>query len=251
MTPEGIAALREAEKGARERLEEAKRAAGVDEKKQPEKLAPIVPPLSLVRAPVFESDASREARYREEQARAQAKAKELLARRAGDALPPAFRWAELGAPLLAERVRNPPALPAAATLRADERAVFTGASGAGKTSLAAAASRHAAVEAGLELRFESAFMLSTARVKHPLGEGDPEIITQAERAGLLVIDELGSEEPRYREVLKEVIFARHWHSRATWVTTWMKLEDLAVAYGDGILRRIFQEATVIDCEGKS
>lgn len=246
-TDEKLAELREAEKGARRRRDDVVREAG-GEQKPPERIRPPAPVLEF-RAPP--ADPQREARLLEETARAEARAKARHARAVAASLPEAFRWAEFGAPALAGRIKNPAAVPLAATLRAEDRAFFTGASGTGKTSLAAAASRRAAIESGLTLRFENALAIATARAKHPLGEGDPEILAGSVRAGLLVIDDLGTEELRYRDVVKELIFERHWRARATWVTTWMTVEDVFKAYGDGIARRIFQDATEIKCGGKS
>jgi hypothetical protein len=89
-----------------------------------------------------------------------------------------------------------------------------------------------------------------ARSRHPLGEGEPDVITKALRADLLVLDELGSDEVVNGSAVKEIIYERHWQDRSTWVTTWMRPEQMSAKYGEGIGRRILEGAVVIDCGAK-
>lgn len=162
-------------------------------------------------------------------------------------LPKSFRWADFAnEALLVSRVGDG-ALRAAKALTGG-RAVFIGTSGTGKTSLAAACMRRSYLDRlndGTH-EFMSSFALSIARSRHALGEEAP-LVESAMQAGLLMLDELGSDDMVHGSCIKEVIFERHWHARPTWVTTWMTPELMGAKYGDGVARRVFEGATVIDC----
>lgn len=167
---------------------------------------------------------------------------------ANDVIPAAFRWASFAHPrILNARVQSAHAVEVALGLDGIERAVFVGSSGTGKTSLAAAAARKVIWQGAESVRFESSFRLSLARSRHPLGEGEPATVEQAMNAGLLVLDELGSDELVHGSCIKEMIYERHWRARATWITTWMSPEEVGAKYGDGVARRIFDGAIIIEC----
>ena len=169
-------------------------------------------------------------------------------------IPPSFQWAELGTRLLAERVPSAQAREASARSIQEPRIVWTGQSGSGKTSLAAALFRACAkrlVEMGVRAEFEPAWRLAGARARHPLGEGEPDIVQAAFRSELLVLDDLGTDKAVPSSPLEEIVFERHWNALATWVTTWMTTEQVSNRYGEGFARRIFQGALVIDCGGKT
>lgn len=208
-------------------------------------LKPLPPPSPEEIAARAAAEAERVERARAWEAEAEAR---LLASRHAAAeacLPPAFRWCHLDTPSLAA---SRAAVSLAARLTREERAVFLGPSGSGKTSLAAAAARQVALT-GASVRFESAMALAIARSRHPLGEGEPEDITRALKCDLLVIDELGTDELTHGSAVKEVIYERHWSALATWVTTWMQPAQVGAKYGDGIARRVFERAVIIDCGG--
>jgi DNA replication protein DnaC len=172
-------------------------------------------------------------------------------------IPPAFRWARLGAPELDERVGRHARDVVAARLgdmldRGGEtrgaRCVFLGGAGSGKTSLAVACFREAMLSesAGLGL-FTHAWRLGLSRAKYPLGQGDPPEFTAATSADLLVLDDVGTEPGSAPNPVAECIFERHAAGLPTWVTTGLTDAQIAARYGDGIARRIFEGAIVLDC----
>lgn len=138
-------------------------------------------------------------------------------------------------------------------------AVFVGPAGAGKTSLAVAAFR-ALVEGSYvrtrwdtsraRHRYTSAHALAKARAMHPLGEGESPLVLAALSAPLLLIDELGGEDPRYASAVTEVLYERHAEGRPTWVTTGVGPSELATRYGGGIARRLFEGAEVFRLQGR-
>lgn len=94
--------------------------------------------------------------------------------------------------------------------------------------------------------FVSAIDLGRSRSVSRLGE-EPEIVLDAMRAKVLVIDDLGAESPRDSEPIVQVIHARHDAEAPTWITTGITAEEIATRYGGGIARRIYEGAIVIDC----
>ena len=97
--------------------------------------------------------------------------------------------------------------------------------------------------------FAPAWRLGVARARSE--DSSPELLARALRADLLVLDDLGSERNVPSNPVPDVIFERHADDRATWVTTWMTPEKLTERYGDGIARRVFERAVIIDCGAKS
>ena len=45
----------------------------------------------------------------------------------------------------------------------------------------------------------------------------------------------------------DVLFERHAEGRPTWLTTAMTREAMAERYGDGLARRVYEGAKIIDC----
>jgi DNA replication protein DnaC len=181
---------------------------------------------------------------------AEFKRRETRERTIAGKLPPNFSWAAFEAPTLQRRVRNPRAIELATTSIDEARVVLTGAAGSGKTSLAAAMLRAHYVLRGGTIAFEPAWELATARSRHPLGQGEPDVVRHALDAEVLVLDDLGNEKPNPTSAVDDIIFGRHWGARTTWITTSKRPEEIAERYGDGIARRIFEHAVLIDCEGK-
>lgn len=163
-------------------------------------------------------------------------------------IPPAYAAAELDAAWLVELVG------ADTVARCHEaigvpRVAFVGPPGAGKTSLAAAmfklvarseTNRHEVARQ----RWVSAHKLAKARAGQPLGEGEAPIVEMCLDASLLVLDELGGEDPRYASAVAEVLFDRHEQARPTWITTGVGPKEIATRYGGGIARRVFEGAAV-------
>lgn len=78
----------------------------------------------------------------------------------------------------------------------------------------------------------------------PFGVDAAEII-EAERATVLVLDDVGSEgSDRSRiDAISEIYQIRHQDERPTITTTWLYPNEAATRYGGGIARRLFDEAT--------
>ena len=82
--------------------------------------------------------------------------------------------------------------------------------------------------------------LPLARLSHGLGDGEAELVKDAKRASLLVMDDLGWESRRAGadDVISEVIAHRYDEGRVTWVTTGLRPEQVSEKYGDAFVRRI-------------
>lgn len=167
-------------------------------------------------------------------------------------VPARFRWAvDAGVGDVAARVRadvelvrrgieNPPS----------SWLVFTGPTGAGKTSLAVAMLA-AWVRAGAfgrkGARFMEAAWLARARARYKLGEGEAPLVEQAIAAPLLVLDDLGAERDDRDGVLHDVVWERSNAERPTWITCGLPgrtLDDLAATlerrYDGGFARRVLE-----------
>lgn len=104
--------------------------------------------------------------------------------------------------------------------------VLAGPTGCGKSTGAALLVRRALGEfeasggercaCATDLVWARATEIAVAERQHALGAGEPELITRARRAGLLVLDDLGLEEPG---AVLPILSARYDECRATLVTT--------------------------------
>jgi DNA replication protein DnaC len=178
---------------------------------------------------------------------------------ARESVPQRFRWAKLDDPRLAKIV-GPRSLAAAHAAMSSERVALFGAPGSGKTSLACAMLRAlhdgATAEGAPEplIRrasrslFVSAYDLSKARARHPLGQGEAPLIEAALTASVLVIDDLGSERDGFQSAVTEVLYERHAECRTTWVTTWLDVAQATARYGGGIARRLFEGSRRINLD---
>lgn len=118
--------------------------------------------------------------------------------------------------------------------------LIAGPSGYGKTSLACAILRYVMDLDGPPspgCRFVFAPAIAKAFRESRFGDV-PEVISLCDRASVLVIDDLGAD-ARYRDILREVIQNREMVGRPTIVTTGLRENAVASAYGDGIARRLF------------
>jgi hypothetical protein len=164
-------------------------------------------------------------------------------------IPPVYRWCRFSAPELRERV------PAAAVLLGqsssqEPRICVMGICRAGKTSLAVSMLRNWVGSSGRSAAFLAAHKLGMARMQHPAGRGEPEIVELALRAPLVLIDDLGSERDHVQNALPDVIFERHAEDRPTWVTTGLTRDQLVKRYGPGVVARVFERAKVIRIAAK-
>lgn len=167
-------------------------------------------------------------------------------------LPASFAWCTLRSPDLYKRIFAKKALAQGEKARDEPRVVFTGPAGSGKTSLACAILRDRFVEKDEGFLFQPAYLLALARQRHKLGEGEPPEIEASLQVDVLLIDDLGMEKPGPTSVndIEIVIYERHLRGQSTWITTWMGREKVRERYGDGIARRIYEDATLIDCGAK-
>lgn len=165
---------------------------------------------------------------------------------------PALYSDALGSRELLDRVGRKAAVADTVQALAFPGIVWTGSSGAGKTSLACAAAREwARFQRGGRILFSRASELATASRYHALGEGRPKMVDQAIKADLLILDELG--EPMRAaqwDDVGEVVFARYEQNRPTWVTTWLAPDQVKSLYGDGFARRLFERSAVIACDAE-
>lgn len=167
-----------------------------------------------------------------------------------------FQWARPEAPELAQRVRpvdaqgkHPPlSLVLAALVDWYGPAYFTGAAGSGKTSLAVAALRGHFERHDRSVLFVPAYKLGVARIQHPAGQGEPDVVRRALKADLLLLDDVGAELQTANNAVPFVLQARHDANRPTWVTTGETKDQLAEKYGAGVQRRITERARIIRCE---
>jgi ATP-dependent exoDNAse (exonuclease V) beta subunit len=90
---------------------------------------------------------------------------------------------------------------------------------------------------------------SAARIQHPAGHGEPDVVDDAMKFPLALIDDLGSERDTAANAVPDVIFARHAEDLPLWVTTGLTRAQLRGRYGAGIVGRLFERATVIPVGG--
>jgi hypothetical protein len=172
-------------------------------------------------------------------------------------IPARFRWAfDCSAATLADRVSLAPVAGRLPTLRGARAAilahtgpavVFTGPSGAGKTSFAVACLRSSPRRAF----FVAAADLERARIEHSAGHGEAPIVARAMRAKLLVIDDLGQDKPSSVSAVEAVLLARHNADAPTWITTGLGGDAggvqaaIEARYNSGIARRLTEEGTAL------
>lgn len=171
-------------------------------------------------------------------------------------VPPRFAEAAFGATdLLASRVARHAAIAEALASIAASSVVLTGPTGSGKTT-AGVSMLHGGLAENfdraptLTYRFASAIALAMARADAPLGT-EPRAIRDAVEAGVLLLDDLGSEPARFVDVIAEIVMRRHDADRPLWCTTWLSGREIAARYGGGVARRLLERAHVIRCGGAS
>jgi len=176
----------------------------------------------------------------ERQARreAQGRANETLR-----SIPPVYRWARLGSEDLAKLVTQD-AIARATSDNGKLSIVFMGLAGSGKTSLACAILRAKADAAGAVGMFVNAFAVANARSQHPIGHGEAPVVKDAMRSKVLLLDEFGADHGRNTAVA-EVVHARYESQLPTLYTTGFSLVELKQRCGDGVVRRVFENAHVV------
>jgi len=159
-------------------------------------------------------------------------------------IPSGYRWAAFDAPLLRERVHAASVAVAEASC-GTARLCLMGVSRAGKTSLGVAMLRRWVASADRPAVFVHAYRLAVARIQHPAGQGEPDVVEASMKAPLLLLDDLGSERDHAMSAVPDVIFERDAEARPTWVTTGLTREQLVKRYGLGVVARVFERAKVI------
>jgi DNA replication protein DnaC len=160
-------------------------------------------------------------------------------------IPAYYRWARFSAPELRQRVPASALTAAVEYAWRHDRVCLMGASRGGKTSLAVAMLRRWVSHANKPAAFVHAYRLGVARIMHPAGHGEPELVEFAMRAPLVLIDDLGGERDHALSALPDILVERHAENRPTWVTTGLTREQLVKRYGLGIVARVFERATLI------
>jgi DNA replication protein DnaC len=164
-------------------------------------------------------------------------------------IPGLFKWAQLSAPELEQRVTLRRLTSSPTTIarldtnflfgRGGGQLMFVGPSGTGKTSLAIALARAWVTKFGRPGMFVSAASLGTARMRVGWGREAEEVL-EATSVPLLVLDELGGEGDVPRNPIPAILHERHAWERPTWITTWRSEAEVTKLYGDGIARRLFE-----------
>jgi hypothetical protein len=99
--------------------------------------------------------------------------------------------------------------------------------------------------------FVAAHRLGVARIQHPAGHGEAELVEAAMKAPLILLDDLGSERDFPTNPIPDVIVERHAQDLPTWVTTGLPREPLVARYGAGVVARLFERARVIHVGARS
>lgn len=178
-------------------------------------------------------------------------ARERCLRRAYESVPAALRWAREGSAGFQRLVIHPSCQKLIRWHRGLGNGLVTGPTGAGKT-VSAAALIHRVLDRVCErgatttdfdfarrVRFVDASDLARARRESRLGE-EPEILIEASRASLLIIDEMGFE-PWHCErdrALFDVLNERYSQGGYTIVTTGRTEVEFRQRYGGALVRRI-------------
>ncbi len=140
--------------------------------------------------------------------------------------------------------------------RAEGSMVLLGRTGAGKTACVVALARRIIETArgrrlplvdmqfAIGLRFISAKDLAQARREHKLGAGESPLEAMANRATLLILDELGYE-PQIDSTISDVVDARYRAGLPIIVTSGLTEVELAGRYGDAVKRRLCERGRVV------
>lgn len=160
-------------------------------------------------------------------------------------VPPAYEWAHLDAPELAQRVRPAGAIVAMRGELQQPWVVFYGATGTGKTSLAVAAVRERVKLTGEHWTVLLAFRLGLARLQHRAGTGEAALIEQALSADCLLLDDVGQESMTAINPISDIINERDAQRLTTWITTGLLREQVGERYNGGVARRMFERSHVV------
>lgn len=153
-----------------------------------------------------------------------------------EALPPAEQ---------ARRVKDPTGIERAKAAHDAKRVVLAGPAGVGKTVLATCLLR-SWNDRGIHGAFVDSFELATARAKCRLGDEALEV-ERATAAPVLVLDDLLAKGGPH-DAAPDVLHARHARQKTTIITTGFSMQDVKNKLGDGIARRVYEGATIIELQ---
>jgi DNA replication protein DnaC len=129
--------------------------------------------------------------------------------------------------------------------------VLAGPAGVGKTVLATCIGREWARASDQRTLFVDGFALATARAQEKLGNEAP-VVENALRVSQLIIDDLCARPSNALfDASSDVIHARHQYQRRTIFTVGHDPGAIAARLGDGIARRIYEAATIIELKPKA
>jgi DNA replication protein DnaC len=167
-------------------------------------------------------------------------------------LPARYRWCSFDAPELRFRVKDQRAfdrVKAAADDMTIDRLVLIGPTGVGKTILSSAFLVRRCHRLARVGHFTTSYTLSAARAYARLGETPADIVAAIE-AECLVLDDLGAEGIAPNSAIPEVLHERHSRLQCTVVTCGFTVEQVRGRYGDGLRRRLIENAEVVEMRPK-
>lgn len=141
--------------------------------------------------------------------------------------------------------------------------VLAGPTGCGKTTAAAVLVRRALNDfeqslgkrcaCAIELVWTNAVEIAVAERRHALGAGEPELLGRARTCGLLVLDDVGLEDPG---AIFPILSFRYDHCRATIATSGLDRERLRKHLSAAGVRRLVEQhvespVLFVDCHEKS
>jgi len=159
---------------------------------------------------------------------------------------PVYKWARFGAQELDARTGGMAKQALRSMLWRQPKVIFQGVARVGKTSLAVACLRRRVAESGRAAGIFYAYELGVARIQHPAGRGEPELVESAMKFPVALLDDLGSERESGANPVPDAIFARHAHDLPLWATTGLTRPQLVARYGTGIVGRLFEHAVVFE-----
>lgn len=175
-------------------------------------------------------------------------------------IPEKYRWAQLDAHELPERIACPEVMSEVRAALAAKVVLLVGGTGRGKTSLGTAIfrahlERATAEGAGVEARawgakafWVGAKPLSTNRRETPLGEV-PALISGARGASVLLVDDLGQEAPSDKDDVVAVLENQYDKGFPLIVTCGWGVAGMKERYSPHLIRRLVAGAEVIDLGG--